>query len=88
MKSMAPIIKTEDKKATKILDAAGISYKLINSNKFNNQSDYIHVPSLNLDISKQKYGFGKNWNEAHEVAKNEGGRMLTLPEFREFLNYT
>jgi len=52
------------------------------------QKNYIHVPKLNLDISKQRFGFNKNWDEAHEVAKEQGGRMLTLPEFREFLIYT
>jgi len=51
------------------------------------ESEYIHVPSLNMDFSRQKVLLGKNWFETHEGLQKNGARMLTPAEFIEFLKY-
>lgn len=58
---------------------------------------FIYVPSIKLYVAKErshlgigwyeKSHFGKNWYEAHEALLEEDSRMLTIPEFVNFLNY-
>jgi len=48
---------------------------------------FVYVPSINLYVAKEKKLDGKNWFEAHMGLKGNGERMLTMPEFVEFLKY-
>ncbi len=52
-----------------------------------NQGDFIHVPSINLYVSKQRTLQGKNWFDAHSELQRKGSRMLTPMQFVEFLKY-
>lgn len=51
-------------------------------------SDFIHVPSIELDVSKERSHLRRGWNQAHDALEKEGLRMLILPEFTGFLEYT
>jgi len=48
---------------------------------------FIYVPSMNLYVAKEKSYFGKSWYGAHEALAAEDSRMLTIPEFVNFLNH-
>jgi hypothetical protein len=51
------------------------------------EEDFIYVPSINLRVAKKRTHLGKDWNECHKLLQRFGERMLTLPEFVEFLKY-
>lgn len=67
------------------LDQLKISYSLKNKPRPLDGFDYI--PSLKLYVAKEKKFYGDNWFDSHKQLQENGERMLTLPEFREFLNY-
>jgi len=48
----------------------------------------IYVPSINLYVAKQKTLLGKNWNDTTEEIHSKNQKMLTIPEFWEFLKYS
>lgn len=48
---------------------------------------FIYIPSANIYVAKEKTHFDKNWFECHEELQKNKERMLTLPEFIEFLKY-
>src|SRR3989344_1918888 len=50
-------------------------------------SDYIHVPSINLYIAKQRTFQGKTWTDAHGELQYQDLRMPTIPEFIAFVKY-
>ena len=50
-------------------------------------NDFIHVHSIELDISKEKSHSREDWNQAHDALEKEGLRMLIPSEFTEFLEY-
>jgi len=50
--------------------------------------DYIYVPSIKLYVAKERSFNGKDWYKCHEALKQEDARMLTIPEFVEFLKYS
>ena len=50
--------------------------------------DFIRLPNLNIEISKERLHLRKNWFEAHQELQNQNYHMPTLPEFIEFLKYT
>ena len=52
-----------------------------------NLSGYIYVPSINVYVAKERTHHGLNWHQTHEALHNEGLRMPTIHEFREFLLY-
>jgi len=52
-----------------------------------NLEGYIHVPSIDLYVAKEKTLDGKNWYQAHEELHKQGLQMLTIPEFIEFIKY-
>jgi hypothetical protein len=81
---MAPIyqIETSVEKA-KVLRELG--FNLTDLNKSNN--NFIYVPSINLYVAKERTLQGANWFEAHKQLQGNGERMLTVPEFVEFLKY-
>ncbi len=49
--------------------------------------DYIHVPSINLYIAKQRTLQGLTWSDAHKELQAQGARMPTIPEFIAFVKY-
>ena len=49
--------------------------------------DYIHVPSINLYIAKQRTLQGKTWTDAHVELQSQNLRMPTIPEFIAFIKY-
>jgi len=50
--------------------------------------DYIYVPSIKLYVAKERSFNGKDWYKCQEALKQENARMLTIPEFVEFLKYS
>lgn len=50
-------------------------------------SGYIHIPSINKHIAKQRTLNGKTWYDAHKELQSQGLRMPTVNEFIEFLKY-
>jgi len=82
---MTPIIEVNNKVLAG-LNQLGIKYKLREEGK-ENRDDFIYVPSMNLYVAKERSHFGKNCCEAHEALLEEDLRMLTIPEFVNFLNY-
>jgi hypothetical protein len=55
--------------------------------------DFIYVPSINLYVAKQRTLVCNavstlNWDSYQEKLHSENSKMLTILEFREFLNYT
>jgi len=54
----------------------------------NSTEDFIYVPSINLYVAKQRTLLNSNYNECQESLHKENSKMLTIPEFKEFLNYT
>jgi len=95
---MAPIIDVSAKdyeRASKILELANVEYSVPEQKQVEaptviipGKNGFIYVPSLNLDVAKERSHFGKNWYNTHEALGNDDARMLTLPEFTEFLKYT
>jgi hypothetical protein len=49
---------------------------------------FFYVPSIKLNVARERTLQGKTWDECHKALKAQGQRMLTLPEFREVLKYT
>lgn len=76
---MAPIIKISEE-----------TLKTLNPSVYTivNDSDFIHIPSINLQVAKQRTHINKNWFESHKALQDNGKRMLTIPEFIEVLKYT
>lgn len=48
---------------------------------------FIYVPSMNLYVAKERTHYIEDWHKAHEALAEENLRMLTIPEFVNFLNY-
>jgi hypothetical protein len=85
---MAPILDIEGRdfeRAKSLLKLANVTYSVPSSN---NSDDFVYVPSMKLHVLKQRTLQGKNWFEAHNELQSQGERMMTLPEFIEFLKYT
>ena len=78
---MAPIIELKNKKDLKRLDELEIEYIL------HPLDGFIYVPSIKLHVAEEESPLRKNWYETHEILAEEDSRMLTIPEFRIFLNY-
>jgi len=83
MKNMAPIIEVSSEVLNE-LDKLEIPYNL----KDDLQSDFIHIPPINLYVAKERTLLGKNWFDAQKELKSANQKMLTIPEFIEFLKYT
>jgi hypothetical protein len=86
---MAPIIEVSDEDLN-AFNQLGIKYTLRSkpSKAPKVSSDFIYVPSIGLDVSTEKIGLGENWYEGHKAVQGSEGKMLTIPEFREFLKYS
>jgi len=52
------------------------------------KDNYIYVPSINLWVSKERNYLNSNFNQCKSQLHSNNERMPTIPEFREFLNYT
>ena len=50
-------------------------------------SGFIYVPKINLYVGKGKFHSGKSWSECYKLLDKDNQRMLTLPEFLEFVKY-
>ncbi len=53
-----------------------------------NLDGFIYVPTVNLYVAREKSFLGENWFDCHKGLLGENSRMLTIPEFVEFLKYT
>lgn len=87
---MAPLIEVSND-VLKGLDQLKIPYNLKNDleNKSSkDNSNFIYVPSIKLYVAKERKLHNKNWFDAHKELQSNGERMLTIPEFIEFLKYT
>ncbi len=85
---MAPLIEVSES-VLKGLDQLSIPYELREENATSeDNSDFIYVPSISLYVAKERTHFEKNWYDAHRELQSKGNRMLTIPEFIEFLKYT
>jgi len=85
---MAPIIEVSDS-VLKGLDQLKIPYNFRKESLGKPDSDnFLYVPSLNLYVAKERSLYGKDWFEAHEGLQSRGNRMITVPEFVQFLKYT
>ena len=82
---MAPLIEVSEK-TLKGLEQLGVSYTLKEVQSDNNS--FIHVPSKNLYVAKEKTHFEKNWFESHEELQKQRLSMIPIPEFVEFLKHT
>ena len=82
---MAPIIEVSDE-VLEGMNKLKIPY-VIPSKKFKETNDFIQIPS-GLWVTKQRTLLNSNWNQCQEQLHSENSKMLTIPEFREFLNYT
>ncbi len=82
---MAPIIGVSNE-VLKGLDSLKIPYVLKNNPKSLDGFEYI--PSINLYVARGKKFYGESWFECDEKLQKNGERMITLPEFIEFLKYT
>ena len=74
-----------DKRYLARLKEFEIEYTLCPS--YESEEGFIPIPSMNLEIAKERSHLGKNWYEAHEALVEKNLRMLTIPEFMKFLNY-
>ncbi|MBU3924174.1 MAG: hypothetical protein KJ592_04610 [Nanoarchaeota archaeon] len=79
---MAPMINVSNE-TLKTLNPS--VYTIVNTS---NDSDFIYIPSINLNVAKQRTYLGKNWSQSHKALQENGERMLTIPEFIEVLKYT
>ena len=89
---MAPIIEVSDE-SLNAFNQLGLKYKLRGdlenkTEKPVETSQYIHIPSLNINFQTKRTLQGKNWYETHKELQSNGLSMPTIPEFIEFLKYT
>lgn len=88
---MAPIIEVGDSDL-KAFNQLGFKYKLRGdlenkTEKPAETSQYIHIPSLNIDFETKRTLLGKNWYETHKELLSNGKNMPTPMEFIESLKY-
>jgi hypothetical protein len=86
---MAPIIEVSDE-SLNAFNQLGLKYKLrkdLENSSLKSCDKYIHIPSLNLDFSKERTLQFKNWYETHRELQSNGLSMPTPMEFLESLKY-
>ena len=54
----------------------------------NVSNNFIYVPSIDLHVAKERTLLGKDWHECQKELHSKNQKMLTIPEFKEFLKYT
>ncbi len=69
------------KRAKRLLEDAMVNYDCTNS-------DFIHVPSINLLVAKERSWEGESLTGAEKELHARGQRIITLREMREFLKFT
>lgn len=52
-----------------------------------NKDNYIHVPSINLYVAKQRSHLGLNWYDTHRKLHQKSLLMPTILQFLEFIKY-
>lgn len=79
----------EGDRASKILTLANLEHSLENESNSsqNKNSNFLYIPSIGLDVAKEKTLFNNNFYEAQKKLHSENKKMLTLNEFREFLKF-
>ena len=90
---MAPIIDVNEKdfeRAKQILTLSGVKYSPIEKERIADlQADapkgFIYVPTIKMYVSRERVGFNENFENQQRIAREEGGRMITIPEFKEVL---
>lgn len=85
MAPMLDIARKDFERAKSLLKLANVNYSVPSSD---NSNDFIYVPSIKFYVAKQRSHLGKDWFECHRELQSNGERMLTFPEFIEFLKYT
>ena len=79
------VMNAPDKKPEEKLEDKIEKPKPIPINPIFNPGDYIFLPGHNIYVAKEVTLKGTNWYEAHKEAQKQNARMITLPEFIEFL---
>ena len=88
MAPMLNISKRDFKRARNLLELANVDYTLPEGvAEQANESNSFYVPSINLNVARERTLQGKNWYETHKEFAKQGSRMLTIPEFVEVLKY-
>src|SRR3989344_784481 len=77
----------ESKKQPKIITPKTQEPITTQNNSNVNKDGFIYIPSINLQIAKERTYLGLDWNKTHEELKKQNLRMPTIPEFIEFLKY-
>ena len=75
-----------DEKTLKDLNGFGVAYIIIKNNSVN-ERDFDYVPSLGFYVAKERKLLGKNWFESQNELHSKNEKMLTIPEFREYLKF-
>lgn len=86
---MAPIIEVSNEDLN-AFNQLGLKYKLrkdLENSSLKDSDQFIYVPSMRIYIAKERKLHDKNWFDAHKELQANGERMLTIPEFIEFLKY-
>jgi len=60
---------------------------VISTSNAPNMAGFIYVPSIKLYVAEQRSLQNNNWNQAHEELAKQKGKMLTIPQFEEFIKY-
>ena len=95
---MAPIIQTDDERATRLLDLAGVKYAIVQPASQAKPPTQVSSKAIILE-AKQYRGYSypdllvptersylnKNWAECRQAARQEEGYMLTPRQFVDFL---
>lgn len=82
---MEETIKIDDK-YLKGLESFGIPYIIIKNNSIN-EKDFDYVPELGFYVAKERKLLRKNWFDSQNELHSKNEKMLTLPEFKEYLKF-
>jgi len=89
---MAPIryVNEQENEALEKLKIGKRRFDLEDSNFKDSLSndDFIYVPSIDLYVAKERKLLGENWFDSQKELHSKNEKMLTIPEFLEFLKYT
>lgn len=86
---MAPIIEVSDETLKTMHPSIYVIRRDLENKaeKSAETSQYIHIPSLNIEFETKRTLLGKSWYETHKKLLSNGKNMPTLIEFLESLKY-
>ncbi|MEE9525385.1 MAG: hypothetical protein V3V78_02145 [Candidatus Woesearchaeota archaeon] len=87
MKSLIEIMDGDFERVITMLDQKNVKYKSRVQLDHEDNSDFDYIPSIRLWVAKETTLHGEDWFGSHKGLQEQGLRMLTLPEFREYLKY-